>query len=165
MTIQPISKSEINRFEDFAVRVVCDKVIAPATDTMARLQSKIPFEAKIATSTGEDEGYGRVAYVLCESKERKRQAQLALGGVEELIDMYRRWVALHSYIYYELAKTVASDETWDRKARQLARLQDVHGAGAGSWQNKAFEGFTGDTGFHLPVTEEIREKAKEMVDE
>lgn len=162
MTVQPTSRFEINQFGDFAVRVVCGKMIAPATDTMERLQSK--FEAEVAFAS--EDGHGRVAYVLCGSMKQKRQAQLAVAGesgIEELIDNYRRWVALHSYIYYGLGTTVVSDDTWDRKARKLARLQRTHGLG--TWQSEAFEGFTGDTGFHLPVTDEIRKEAESLAEE
>jgi hypothetical protein len=165
MTIQPTSRSERNRYGDHAVRVVCDTVIAPSNDTMAQLQEAMPFEAKIETSAP-DNGYGRVAYVLCESASQKRRAHLAIegtSGVAELIDQLRRWVALHSYIYYDLGQTVASDEGWDRKALQLAHLQHVHGYDAGTWHNEAFEGFTGDTGYHLPVTDEIRDQAQKLI--
>lgn len=165
MTVQPISKSERNRYGDHAARVICDTVIAPSNDTMAQLQKAMPFEAKITTAAP-DNGYGRVAYVLCGSASRNRQAHLAVegsGGVAELIDRLRRWVALHSHIYYDLGQTVASDEGWDRKALQLAHLQHVHGYSAGTWKNETFEGFTGDTGYHLPVTEEIEEKAEQLI--
>lgn len=166
MTIQPISKSERNRYGDYAVRVVCDTVIAPETDTMARLQAAMPFEAKIATAAP-DNGYGRTAYVLCESETQKRKAHLAIegpGGIANLIDSLRRWVALHSHIYYNHGKTVASDEGWDRKARKLAHLQATHGYDSGTWHNEDFAAFTGDTGFHLPVTDEIEEEAKRLIE-
>ncbi len=165
MTVQPISKSERNRYGDHAVRIVCDTVIAPSNDTMAQLQKTMPFEAKIATAAP-DNGYGRVAYVLCKSATQKRRAHLAIegsGGVAELIDRLRQWVALHSHIYYDLGQTVASDESWDRKALQLAHLQHVHGYDAGTWKNEAFEGFTGDTGYHLPVTDEVRDQAQKLI--
>ena len=165
MTVQPTSKSERDRYGDCAVRVVCDTVIAPSNNTMAQLQKAMPFEAKIATAAP-DGGYGRVAYVLCESASQKRRAHLAIegaSGVAELIDRLRRWVALHSHIYYDLGQTVASDEGWDRKALQLAHLQHVHGYDAGTWKNEAFEGFTGDTGYHLPVTDEIRDQAQKLI--
>jgi len=165
MTIQPILKSERNRYGDHAVRVVCDSVIDSDNETMRQLQEAMPFEAKIATAAP-DNGYGRVAYVLCKSASQKRKAHLAVegeSGVAELIDQLRRWVALHSHIYYDLGQTVASDEGWDRKALQLAHLQATHGYDAGTWKNEDFAAFTGDTGYHLPVTDEIRDQAQKLI--
>lgn len=165
-SIRPTNKHERSEYGEFVARVVSKQTFGPAFDTMAQLQSQIPFEAKIATSG--DGGYGRVAYVLCESEDKKRQVELAVegeSGIADLIDTYRKWLTVHSYIYYELDTNVASDEVWDRKARQLARLQHTHGYDTGTWHNDTFEGFTGDTGFHLPYTDEIKQEAKELVDD
>lgn len=167
-SIQPTSKSQRKEHGEHAVRVVSEQAFGPSFDTMKRLQNCFPFRAKIQTSTGDSEGYGRVAYVLCSTEAKKRRAELAIegeSGIATLIDRMRKWVALHSYIYYEMGKNVVSDEAWDRKARQLARLQTVHGHDAGSWHNDTFEGFTDDTGFHLPHTDSIRQKAKELVED
>jgi hypothetical protein len=166
MIIQPISKSERNRYGDHAVRVVCDNVIDSDNETMRQLQEAMPFEAKISTAAPEN-GYGRTAYVLCKSATQKRKAHLAVegpGGVAELIDQLRRWVALHSHIYYDLGQTVASDEGWDRKALQLAHLQATHGYDSGTWKNEDFAAFTGDTGYHLPVTDKLEEEARHLIE-
>lgn len=69
----------------------------------------------------------------------------------------------HPIFYFK--KSVASDESWDRKALQLAHLQHIHGYDAGTWKNEAFEGFTGDTGYHLPVTDEIRDQAQKLIND
>lgn len=167
MNVQPTSKSERNRHGDHAVRVVCNSVVDSGTDAMRRLQKALPFEAKIAAAAP-DNGYGRAAYVLCESATEKRRAHLAIegpNGVAKLIDSLRWWVALHSHIYYNLGESVVSDDGWDRKALQLAHLQHVHGHDAGTWKNEVFEGFTGDTGYHLPVTSEIEEKAQDLIED
>lgn len=164
MNVQATSKSERERYGKHAVRIVCSKVVAPETDTMARVQKAMPFEAKIATAAP-DNGYGRTVYVLCGSEDQKRKAELAVEGKQgtaERIDALRRWVALHSHIYYNLGQTVVPDEAWDRKAEKLARVQDVHDSG--TWKNDAFRGFTGDTGYHLPVTSEIRDQAQKLVE-
>jgi len=167
-TIQPTSKSERKRRGEFAVRVVsAEEPFAPAFDTMAKLQSELPFTGKIATPTDEN-GYGQVAYVLCESESEKRRAELAIegkGGIADLIDNLRKWVTVHSYVYYELGKTVVPDESWDRKAYALARVQHTHGYDAGTWKSEVFEGFTGDTGMHLPKTEEIKRQAQELAED
>jgi len=167
MNVQCPNKHEQEEYGEHVVRVVCDKAIAPTTDTMRRLQETMPFRAKIAEGAP-DNGYGRVAYVLCESEDRKRQAELAIEGdrgIANLIDSKRQWVALHSHIYYNLGKNVVSDQAWDRKARELARLQHTHGFDAGTWHNETFEEFTGNTGYHLPVTESIREEAQELFED
>ena len=167
-SVQPTSKSERKRYGEFATRVVADKTFAPSNDTMHLLEDLVPHGEDISLSTEEGEGYGRVAYVLCSSNTQKRRTELAIEGkhgIADLIDNLRKWVALHSFAYYSLGTPVVSDEAWDRKAQKLARVQHTHGYDAGSWQNKAFEAFTGDTGYHLPFTDEIRQKAIELIDE
>lgn len=166
--IQPTSKSERSRFGEFCVRVVASEPFAPSNDTMRFLEDLVPHESKISLSTEEGEGYGQVAYVQCESNTEKRRTELAVegtDGIADLIDGLRWWVALHSFAYYEINQSIVSDEAWDRKARKLARVQHTHGYDAGTWRNQAFEGFTGDTGFHLPFTDEIRQKAIGLVKE
>jgi len=167
MKIQPSSKSEIDQYGDHVVRVVCDKVIAPMTDTMRRLQQAMPFHAKIKTAAP-DNGYGQVAYVFCESETEKQKAHLAIEGeqgIANLIDQLRFWLSVRAYSYYELGKTIVPDSSWDRKANELVRLQCIHGADAGTWHNETFEDFRGDTGYHLSVTDSIREDAQELLEE
>lgn len=166
MIVQYTSKSERDRYGEFAVRVVStDAPFAPVTETMAELQSALPFRGEIATPTDEN-GYGQTAYVLCESETQKRRAEIAIAGqsgIADLIDGLRKWVTVHSYVYYELGETVVPDEAWDRKAYALARVQKIHGHEAGTWHNGVFEGFTGDTGMHLPKTDKIRQQAETLL--
>ncbi len=165
-SIQPTSKSERERYGEFATRVVAHKAFAPSNDTMGLLEDLVPHGGDISLST--EDGYGRVAYVHCKSNTEKRRTELAIegkSGISNLIDNLRRWVSLHSFLYYQRNDPIVSDEAWDRKARKLARVQHTHGYDAGSWQNEAFEGFTGDTGYHLPFTEEIQQEAIGLVEE
>lgn len=164
-SIQPTSKSERDRFGEFAVRVVAQKAFARSNDTRSKLEDLVPHGGGITLST--EDGYGRVAYIHCKSNTEKRRTELAVegkDGISNLIDNLRRWISLHSFLYYQKNEPVVSDEAWDRKARKLARVQHTHGYDAGSWQNEAFEDFTGDTGFHLPFTDEIRQKATELIE-
>ena len=165
-SIQPTSKNERERYGEFATRVVSDKAFARSNDTRSKLEDLVPHSGDITLST--EDGYGRVAYVRCKSNTQKRRTELSIEGkrgIADLIDNLRRWISLHSFLYYKKSEPVVSDEAWDRKARKLARVQHTHGYDAGSWQNEAFEGFTGNTGYHLPFTDEIRQKAIELVKE
>jgi len=166
--IQPTSKSERDRFGEFCVRVVAKEPFSSSNDTMDFLQDLVPHNGDISLSTEEGEGYGQVAYVHCESNTQKRRTELAFegkSGIADLIDGLRWWICLHSFAYYQLNEPIVSDEAWDRKARKLARVQHTHGYDAGTWKNEAFEGFTGDTGYHLPFPDEIRQKAIGLVKE
>ena len=163
--IQAPSPSERKRFGGNVVRVVSDITFAPTTDAEQELRSRLPGDFEIRTS---GEGYGVGAYVVCESPEEEREAGLSVvgeQGVTDLIDGLRRFLAVHSYIYYQLGKTVCSDATWDMKARMLAKLQQVFGVDAGTWESEAFEGFAGDTGYHLPRTEEVKEAAESVLEQ
>lgn len=109
-----------------------------------------------------------MAYVVCESAEEEKEAAFAAvgeRGVLEIVDKIRWFLAVHSCVYYDHGKTVCSDSTWDRKARELAKLQDVFGADVGSWENETFDGFSGDTGYHLPRTGAVKREARSVIEQ
>ena len=61
---------------------------------------------------------------------------------------------VHSCIYYTLNDSIVDDHTFDRWAIQLRKLQDRHGTEIG-YYDEEFEGWTGDTGFHLPIRDPL----------
>ena len=167
MIFQFSSTREREEYGEHVVRIVADNLVgAKNSDVLDRINERLPDG--LVAKAPDSEGYGKIAYVPCQSAEEKRKAEIALFGEErmgEIADAYRKWLSVHSYIYYELGKNVVKDLTWDKKARNLARLQNVHGTDIGSWQNEAFEGLDGKTGMSLPRTQEIKDKANELVDE
>lgn len=60
---------------------------------------------------------------------------------------------VHSALYYRLNAAYLDDATFDRWAHQLADLQHQHPEASEqvTYMVDAFRGFTGDTGFHLPL--------------
>lgn len=158
MKTQPLTKSEISEYGENAVRVVCEKPICSA-NIIDQIKTKAGT-ADVVTP----EGHGSVAYVLCDTVASKRMTELAIDGpmrLEKRINSYRKLLAATSYLYYEQSETPIPDTVWDEKARKLARMQKVH-SGLGTWENEAFEGFTGATGMHLPKTGEVIQKAEKM---
>jgi hypothetical protein len=161
MKTQPLTKSEISEHGENAVRVVCEKLICPANNVIEDVKNKAGTADVV---TADREGYGDVAYVLCDTVASKRMTELAIDGpkrLEDRINSYRKLLAATSYLYYEDGETPIPDTVWDEKARKLVRMQEVH-PGLGTWENEAFEDFTGATGMHLPKTEEVIQKAEEM---
>lgn len=73
--------------------------------------------------------------------------------IEELIHRRRRQVLVHSIIYYRFNTTVIDDATFDLWARELAQLQKDHPdvSAKVDYHREAFEGFDGETGYHLPL--------------
>lgn len=72
---------------------------------------------------------------------------------------------LHSTLYYYLDSPVIDDATFDKWAVELAELQAKHPEFKHEGYMPAiFEDWTGDTGFHLPVTEDILFKAQRHLD-
>lgn len=148
------------------MRVVSETTFAPTTDAEEKLRNRLPKDDPEIVKPAD--GYGVVAYVLCDSAEEERNAALSVVGefgVRKLVDKLRWFLAVHSYIYYEHGKTVCSDATWDRKAKKLVKLQDVFGVEAGTWESETFEGFEGDTGYHLPKTEAVKREAIGWIEE
>lgn len=163
-TIQSPTLHERKEFGGNVVRVVSDTMFAPSTNAEERLKSLLPGDFEISV---EEEGYGSVAKIVCENPEEEKKVGLAIAGeqeVAELIDNIRWFVAVHSCIYYDHGDKVCPDTIWDKKAKELADLQEAFGAEAGTWKNKAFEDFSGDTGYHLPRTKEVKEAAMSAIE-
>ena len=78
-----------------------------------------------------------------------------MSDIQELIHRRRRQVLHHSILYYCYNVTHVADSVFDSWAQELARLQVEHPAesAAVGYQLEAFQGFTGETGFHLPMHE------------
>ena len=67
-----------------------------------------------------------------------------------LINRRERQILVHSYIYYEMDKSLISDDTWTKWAFELSRLRDEHpDIYALSEYAAIFRNFDGSTGFDL----------------
>jgi hypothetical protein len=42
------------------------------------------------------------------------------------IEMLSRWILVHSYLYYDLDKSIVEDHTFDLNSKQLVKLQEAH---------------------------------------
>ena len=70
--------------------------------------------------------------------------------VKERIKQLRLNMLIHSYLYYHLDSPIISDDAWQRRADELAHLQDKHPRYIGCYDNE-FKDWTGSTGYFLPV--------------
>lgn len=73
--------------------------------------------------------------------------------VEELILRRRRQVLVHSILYYKMNTNLIPDAVYDGWAQELAELQRQHPEASErvDYHCDAFTGFTGETGFDLPL--------------
>jgi hypothetical protein len=73
--------------------------------------------------------------------------------IRELIHRRRRQVLVHSILYYRYDSPLISDATFDSWARELAALQKAHPelAEEVAYMRERFRGFTGNTGYDLPL--------------
>lgn len=87
------------------------------------------------------------------------------GTVEERIHYLRRVVLVHSVLYYSMGDSVVPDYQFDNWAKELAKLQ-VDSPEASErvyYHREAYRGFTGETGFDLPLTDEGAIRAAERM--
>lgn len=66
-----------------------------------------------------------------------------------LIHQRRAQMLVHSYAYYEMDTPIVSDDTWQRWADELVRLQSASAENIGFYDPE-FAGWDGSTGMHLP---------------
>ena len=64
------------------------------------------------------------------------------------IRQLRICLAVHSYIYYELADSLVSDHTWQAWAQELIEMQAKHPEYTDAY-DEYFHDWDGTTGFHL----------------
>ena len=84
--------------------------------------------------------------------------------IAEKIQQRRLQILVHSCIYYEFDTNIVDDHTYNKWAHELARLQDEYPDIAKTViYAKEFEGFDGSTGFDLPKTDEIKQKAEKLL--
>lgn len=82
----------------------------------------------------------------------------ATGGDEELIRRRRAQMLVHSYAYYVMDTQLISDHQWQAWADELARINRPIG-----FYDKAFEGWDGSTGYHLPKEPWIHSKVLQLL--
>lgn len=73
------------------------------------------------------------------------------GSVAELIKRRRLQILVHSCIYYELDQNIVDDATFEDWCKELVELQKNHPGVYSDRFDEAFEDFTGETGFNLPI--------------
>jgi len=73
--------------------------------------------------------------------------------IMELIKRRRLQLVVHSCIYYRMTENIWSDLEFDTKALELKDLQNSYPELSAKVLEyyKEFIGWTGDTGFHLPI--------------
>lgn len=70
--------------------------------------------------------------------------------VANRVEHLRRLMLIHSCIYYEMNTSVVSDHRWQEWADELTTKQMLFGEAFGFY-DKAFAGWDGSTGYHLPL--------------
>lgn len=77
----------------------------------------------------------------------KREVAVNLSNLEYTVFL-RRYILIHSFIYYSLNRNIVSDREYDAKAYELVEYQkDSANQGGRYWE--VFHDFDGTTGFDL----------------
>ena len=87
-----------------------------------------------------------------------------LRDPEEFINRRRRQMHVHSIIYYHLHTNLIDDATFDRWAVELAAAQKqfpeyLHQG----YMWTVFQNWTGDTGMHLPMKDDVQDLATRLL--
>lgn len=84
-------------------------------------------------------------------------------SIQESIDFLQRYIIVHSYIYYELNRSVISDKQYDAKAKELVRYKNEYPE---LWKQSEYykqfgDDYNGATGFTLYF--DLTERQKEII--
>lgn len=74
-----------------------------------------------------------------------------LGSAAEKIKRRRLQILVHSCMYYELDDSIVDDSVFDDWCKELVELQRDNPDAYSDRFDEAFEDFTGETGFNLPL--------------
>ncbi len=81
------------------------------------------------------------------------------------INQLRRSIHVHSVMYYQLNESTIPDHTYDAWSRELALLQKAFPQlKEGGYRPDLFADWTGETGFHLPVTPQMECLANQLLE-
>ena len=87
-----------------------------------------------------------------------------MNNIKDLINQRRSQMLVHSYLYYGLDESIVDDQTFDKWARELVKLQDDYPDVASKCIYAGnFKEFDGTTGFHLPRDLWVRTKALRLL--
>lgn len=82
----------------------------------------------------------------------------------EKINLRRSQLHVHSIIYYFLNTSIISDAQFDKWANELVELQAACPESQYSgYMPAVFKDWTGDTGMHLPVRDDMLSLARSLV--
>lgn len=82
---------------------------------------------------------------------------------QEKLDWLQRYIIVHSYIYYELNRSVISDAEYDRRAKNLVKIKEKY---PDLWKNSEYylqfgDDYNGATGFSL--YHDLDDKQKQII--
>lgn len=87
-----------------------------------------------------------------------------MQSVRERIRQRRRQMLVHSYIYYELDKSIISDSKWSMWAKELARLQSEYPKESSEVEfSEEFADWDGSTGAFLNFPGFVRTVAMRLL--
>lgn len=81
--------------------------------------------------------------------------ELSRDELMELVVRRRRQLHVHSVAYYHLDQSFVDDATFDLWSKELADIQQAFPELANQGvKADLFKGWTGETGMHLPITDD-----------
>jgi hypothetical protein len=81
---------------------------------------------------------------------------------DKRMNSLKRQMMITCYLYYFKDRQIITDDDWQERANELAKLIYDTGYESGLWDDQ-FEGWTGDTGFHLKYDDWTIDKALQLV--
>lgn len=90
-----------------------------------------------------------------------------MSDVQRRILQDRKFIVLHSYVYYKLGESLVPDSVFDRVSRDLVILQKDHPEDslAVDFYLDYFKDWDGSTGFDIPFQQPEIDAAKKAVED
>lgn len=98
--------------------------------------------------------------------DERMKYMLDVENIQDQIDFLQRYIIVHSYLYYNMSKSIITDRTYDMKQKEIVALKNAYPE---EWEDSQYyyvfgDDYNGASGFGLfdDLTEEDKDRIRKV---